>query len=227
MELPNGMRMKHGDRRTAAEESPQWPFAAMGWSLGLADGEADAIHDRLMQGLPYRSVESLLAASGLRQHELLAAAQLPASTLSRRKAAAQLDPAESERLFRVAQVFERTLQLFEGDAAGARRWLTEPVRGLGQRRPLELARTQVGRATRPRPDRPPRARSLLVIRAPGGSTRRSGDRLRSAAKARDFTAAAGTAPVARWYTPPSMPLLPPSKSSSMAFPSNCSPRPIA
>ncbi|HEY2908783.1 MAG TPA: antitoxin Xre/MbcA/ParS toxin-binding domain-containing protein [Gemmataceae bacterium] len=120
------------------------PSRAMGWSLGLAEREADAIHDRLMQGLPYRSVESLLAASGLRQHELLAAAQLPASTLSRRKAAAQLDPAESERLFRVAQVFERTLQLFEGDAAGARRWLTEPVRGLGQRRPLELARTQVG-----------------------------------------------------------------------------------
>src|SRR5438874_4835751 len=116
----------------------------LGWSLGLNDHRPASIHDRLLQGLPYKSVESFVTSSGLKQQKILEAAQLPASTLSRRKAAAMLEPAESERLFRVAQVFERAVDLFEGDVDAARRWLTEPVRGLGQRVPLELARTQIG-----------------------------------------------------------------------------------
>jgi putative toxin-antitoxin system antitoxin component (TIGR02293 family) len=115
-----------------------------GWCLGLTIRQPSLLHDRLLQGLPFRSVETFVAASGLKQQEILEAAQLPASTLSRRKHAKKLEPAESERLFRVAQVFERAADLFEGDAAAARRWLTEPVRGLGNRVPLELARTQVG-----------------------------------------------------------------------------------
>lgn len=117
---------------------------SMGWCLGLTEHRPASIHDRLLLGLPFNSVETFVLRSGLKQQEILAAAQLPASTLSRRKIAAMLEPAESERLFRVAQVFERAAELFEGDAAAARRWLTEPVRGLGQRIPLELSRTQVG-----------------------------------------------------------------------------------
>lgn len=120
------------------------PYPAPGWSLGLSDQRPDAIHDHLLAGLPFKAVETLVGKSGLRQQDVLGAAQLPASTLARRKKAKKLEPAESERLFRVARVFERAAELFEGDAAAARRWLTEPVRGLGYRVPLELARTQVG-----------------------------------------------------------------------------------
>lgn len=120
------------------------PSRGLGWCLGLKDHRPAAIHDRLLLGLPFNSVEKFVRSSGLKQQEILAAAQLPASTLSRRKLAAVLEPAESERLFRVAQLFERAAELFEGDAAAARRWLVEPVRGLGHRVPLDLARTQVG-----------------------------------------------------------------------------------
>src|SRR6266699_3928447 len=102
----------------------------LGWCLGLSEHRPASIHDRLLRGLPFKSVEKFVLSSGLKQQEILAAAQLPASTLSRRKIAATLEPAESERLFRVAQVFERASELFEGDAAAARRWLLEPVRGL-------------------------------------------------------------------------------------------------
>lgn len=116
----------------------------LGWCLGLTEHRPDSIHDRLLLGLPFKSVEMFVVSSGLKQQDILEAAQLPASTLSRRKKSAMLEPAESARLFRVAQVFERAADLFEGDAAAARRWLMEPVRGLGQRVPLELARTQVG-----------------------------------------------------------------------------------
>ncbi len=116
----------------------------LGWCLGLTEHRPQYIHDRLLLGLPSNSVGAFVHNSGLKQQDILEAAQLPASTLSRRKKSAMLEPAESERLFRVAQVFERAADLFEGDAAAARRWLTEPVRGLGQRVPLELARTQIG-----------------------------------------------------------------------------------
>jgi len=120
------------------------PSDGPGWCLGLSAHRPDAVHELLLAGLPYKSLETLIASSGLKQQEILHAAQLPASTLARRRKAKKLEPAESERLFRVARVFERAAELFEGDAAAARRWLTEPVRGLGYRVPLELARTQVG-----------------------------------------------------------------------------------
>ena len=45
---------------------------------------------------------------------------------------------------RASRVFERAVDLFEGDAPAATRWLRTPQAGLGGRKPLELASTDVG-----------------------------------------------------------------------------------
>ncbi len=56
----------------------------------------------------------------------------------------RLAPDESERLLRVSMLFEKAVDLFDGDVAEATRWLRSPQRGLGGPSPLEFARTEVG-----------------------------------------------------------------------------------
>jgi putative toxin-antitoxin system antitoxin component (TIGR02293 family) len=64
--------------------------------------------------------------------------------LARRRVSGRLGPDESERLVRVAGVYERAVQLFEGDARAALTWLTTPKEALGKRMPLEYARFDLG-----------------------------------------------------------------------------------
>ena len=53
-------------------------------------------------------------------------------------------PRESDRLGRLARLFGRAHDLFEGDADAAREWLTTPQRALGNIVPLELGKTDIG-----------------------------------------------------------------------------------
>jgi putative toxin-antitoxin system antitoxin component (TIGR02293 family) len=45
---------------------------------------------------------------------------------------------------RVARVLDETVQLFEGNAAAARRWFETPKKALRGASPLECARTEAG-----------------------------------------------------------------------------------
>lgn len=62
----------------------------------------------------------------------------------RRKGQGRLGTAESERLLRFSRLFVATVELFEGDAAAARRWLQTPKTALNHVTPLEMARTELG-----------------------------------------------------------------------------------
>jgi putative toxin-antitoxin system antitoxin component (TIGR02293 family) len=64
--------------------------------------------------------------------------------MARRRREGRLLPAESDRLLRAARVWGLALELFEGDADAARRWLAAPSRALGGKPPLEVARTEIG-----------------------------------------------------------------------------------
>ena len=48
---------------------------------------------------------------------------IPERTLARRKAVGKLEPDESERLLRVSNLFEKSVELFEGDVTAAVNWL--------------------------------------------------------------------------------------------------------
>lgn len=69
---------------------------------------------------------------------------IPERTLARRKTAGRLAPGESERLLRIANLFERCVELFDGDVAAAVNWLTTPNQALHQEAPLTAARTEFG-----------------------------------------------------------------------------------
>ncbi len=68
-----------------------------------------------------------------------------AKTIQRlaRRRAARLTPAQSDRLYRLARLAALAEGVFE-DLDRAREWLREPQRGLGDRVPLEVMRTEVG-----------------------------------------------------------------------------------
>ncbi len=106
----------------------------------------DPVHlaSQIQRGFSYSAFERLLRNTALTPRALAHFVEIPERTLARRKEAGRLEPDESDRLARASRIFARAIELFEGNAEGARDWLTHPHRALGGRTPLEFAKTDVG-----------------------------------------------------------------------------------
>jgi putative toxin-antitoxin system antitoxin component (TIGR02293 family) len=112
--------------------------------LGLEPDDPLKLVARVQRGLPFGSVERFLRNTALSIIELAQVVQIPVRTLMRRKAQRRLQPDESDRLLRASRIFGRALELFEGDIAAARRWLSTPLPAFGGARPIRVASTDVG-----------------------------------------------------------------------------------
>jgi len=64
-------------------------------------------------------------------------------TLDRRKKENRLPPDESERSYRIARLTDRAYQVF-GETEKVASWFSEPNYALGNKKPLELAKTEPG-----------------------------------------------------------------------------------
>jgi len=115
-----------------------------GESLGLSGANTAQMVRQVQKGFPYAALVRFHKHSGLPIGTIADLVQLPQRTLMRRKAGGRLLPDESERLLRVSGVFEKAVQLFEGDVDRARRWLTTPSKELDNTPPLGFARTEIG-----------------------------------------------------------------------------------
>ena len=117
-------------------------------SLGIlgkaVDGGMLTIVTHLKKGLPYDVVKQFQKTSQLPMESINRVARISPRTLARRKATGRLTSEESERLFRLSQIFEKAVVLFDGDATAARVWLESPNRALGQQSPLVLAESEIG-----------------------------------------------------------------------------------
>jgi putative toxin-antitoxin system antitoxin component (TIGR02293 family) len=96
------------------------------------------------EGLPWQAFERFAENIGLRLTEVAELISLPQHMLARRKAEGRLQADESERLLRLARIFARALELFDGDHDAATEWLTTRKIALGNAVPLERARTDIG-----------------------------------------------------------------------------------
>jgi putative toxin-antitoxin system antitoxin component (TIGR02293 family) len=96
------------------------------------------------EGLTFASWQRLQEYAGLTQKQMTDAVQVNEKTLGRRRSSGKLTPLESHRLVRLSRIIVRATELFEGDQAAARRWLTSPRPALGGVTPLEAIRTEVG-----------------------------------------------------------------------------------
>jgi putative toxin-antitoxin system antitoxin component (TIGR02293 family) len=112
--------------------------------LGLRGKDAVGIVKVLESGLPFRTLSRFQKESGLPWPVIAQVLRLPRRTLARRKSGGRLDAAESERLYRLAQLYRRAEELFEGNASATRNWLKSPNRGLGHASPLSLAASEIG-----------------------------------------------------------------------------------
>jgi putative toxin-antitoxin system antitoxin component (TIGR02293 family) len=102
-----------------------------------------AIIDLIHAGLPFGEFEGLRRKLGIPAESLAEAARINTRTLHRRKKEGSFTPEESDRLYRLLDLYERGVDAFESDL-GARDWLIRPARMFGGRTPLQYADTEVG-----------------------------------------------------------------------------------
>lgn len=127
----------------STEQPGQHPYL---WLLGLRTFDTAALMKRLDEGLSYAAFERLKKRLKVSSKELANVALITQRTLARRKKTGRMQPAESDRLVRLARVFSGAIELFEGDVDAAQNWMMRPQRAFGGVRPFEMVRSEVGAA---------------------------------------------------------------------------------
>lgn len=94
------------------------------------------------EGLPTRAVDDAVKGGILDQEDVYRFV-MSKRTLHRRRDSKRLSLEESDKLTRVIRVIARA-EAALGDASKAERWVREPNRALGGRRPLDLLTSDVG-----------------------------------------------------------------------------------
>src|SRR5882762_2735736 len=115
-----------------------------GSSLGLGASSASEWIEQIDRGLSFQALQALESNSGITLHLLASVIGIPERTLARRRSAGKLAPEESERLLRISNIFEKCVELFEGDVTTAVHWLTSPRQALSRQTPLAFSRTELG-----------------------------------------------------------------------------------
>src|SRR5260370_19852273 len=110
-------------------------------SLGFKTANVIGIVKVIQKGISFAALERFEHQSGLGLPLLAKAMGIPPRTLARRKAGGTLTSDESERLIRLADLFDMTLDLFQGNRTAACNWLQTPNKALGNVTPLALAET--------------------------------------------------------------------------------------
>lgn len=115
--------------------------------LGLSNDRAQLVK-QIHRGFGVVVVEKLADELRVSQQTVLKITKIAPATLTRRRRSTSglLSSEESDRVYRVAAAYRSALQLFEGDADSARRWLNEPAKALGGDSPLQHLDTEAGAA---------------------------------------------------------------------------------
>lgn len=101
------------------------------------------LRDAVRQGLPFSALETLTRQLEISPQQCSAVLGIPPRTVARRKEARQLNPQESDRLYRLARAASQAVDVL-GSLDKARLWLKTPNRALNCDRPLDLLDTEIG-----------------------------------------------------------------------------------
>ncbi len=112
--------------------------------IGIEAGDTSSLIREVQNGFPYQALATFESATGLGLAETADLIGIPTRTLARRKSIGKLSPEESERLLRLCRLFEKAVDLFEGDTTAAVKWMSTPRAALDAQTPLEYSRTEVG-----------------------------------------------------------------------------------
>jgi putative toxin-antitoxin system antitoxin component (TIGR02293 family) len=101
--------------------------------------------ERIQKGIPLSEFNALTVRLGLTKEDFSRKIGISAATLSRRKKThAPLDPEHSDRLVRFQRLFDKAVELFDGDEDNARDWLNSPARAFNFQKPIDVADTETG-----------------------------------------------------------------------------------
>lgn len=114
-----------------------------GRSIGVQAGKVEDLIVTLKKGLPISSLNKLCKHMGVSERRLATTVNIAQRTLTRRKSEGRFRPDESERVLRLARLFERAIEVM-GSEQNAQKWFQSPVKGLGGKTPLEFADTEPG-----------------------------------------------------------------------------------
>lgn len=123
-------------KRESSDDGGYWQ------QVGLPPRGA-TLHAAITQGVRYSVFKKLSTLTHIDQKVLAVIVSIPSATLQRRAKSGRFTRDESDRLFRFAELYKAAIDLFEGDADGAREWIQQAVRGLGGRRPVDMLNTSV------------------------------------------------------------------------------------
>ena len=112
--------------------------------LNVASATTQDLIVQINAGFPYSVLEQFKKATNFTTGEIAQVMRVPVRTLARRSREKRLNATESERLLRLSRLFEKAVDLFEGDREGARVWFRQPKRALGGVSPFVMAETEVG-----------------------------------------------------------------------------------
>ena len=113
-------------------------------SIGIQTKNIDEMIVILKQGLPADAFDKLRGIRLKVSDNLLSnIVQISKRTLNRRRQDGRLKTDESERVLRIARVYDKAFEVFESEKA-VESWLKNPVRGLWHRIPLEYSDTDLG-----------------------------------------------------------------------------------
>ena len=133
--------------RTAAipaTRAPRRRSTAAAHSFSAKATSQRELIQHIKNGLAFSTLESLSSVVGQALPEIASRVGIPPRTLARRKSAGKLSMEESERVVRLAGLYEKASDLFEGDQSGAREWMSKPKKALGGESPLDYAATELG-----------------------------------------------------------------------------------
>ena len=111
--------------------------------LRLRATKANELRDAVRRGLPFSTMETLSDQLELSPQQCSEVLAIPARTVARRKENKQLNPQESDRLYRVARAASQAVEVL-GSLDKARLWLKTPNRALSCEPPLDLIDTEIG-----------------------------------------------------------------------------------
>jgi len=124
--------------RTYTPKLVQEPTPEGGERLQWTSFMAEQIHE----GISFVLADILRKTVHISKKEYAAYLGVDPRTLRRFEVKNRLNPAASDRAYRLARLLEAATELHDGDTVRAVRWLKTPNRALGDQRPIDMVATQ-------------------------------------------------------------------------------------
>lgn len=111
------------------------------WKSLSVPQRGERLYQAIHKGFGCDVFSKLAKISGLEKKQLAKITNISPASLNRRYKSGFFTEAESDKLYRYAEVYQAALDLFEGNNERTRIWMQKPIVGLGGKRPIEMFRT--------------------------------------------------------------------------------------